>query len=241
MIYVQAVSDASHSTAGPEIPGAPATTLERKMLRSQAKEVLLERILSGHYRPGERLVETQIARELGVSQGSIREALRELESVGIVEYEAFRGSRVVQPNREELLEAFPVRSVLESLAAKEAATRLTAPELDQLEAEIATMEEAAEAGDAQAQSIANARFHAKIVHAAGNRTLERQWQMLEPFARTYLTVAHAHVDLMVLARRHWPVLERLRARDAEGAAAAMHGHLDEAADLLAQATEEEAR
>ena len=209
------------------------------MLHSQAKEVLLERILSGEYQPGERLVETQIARELAVSQGSIREALRELESVGLVEYAAFRGSRVVQPSREELLRAFPVRAALEALAASEAAARLSAHELDELEASIRAMEEAAEGGDAQAQSLANARFHAEIVHAAGNPTLERLWQMLEPFARTYLTVAHSHVDLMVLARRHWPVLERLRERDGEGAAAAMSAHLSEAAELLARGENED--
>lgn len=218
---------------------ASSGLVERKMLRSQAKEVILERILTGYYEPGERLVETQIARELGVSQGSIREALRELETVGIIDYEAFRGSRVVQPGRAELLQVFPVRAALESLAAAEAASRLTEPELEQLEREIQTMEQAAEAGDPQAQSLANARFHAQIVHAAGNPTLERQWQMLEPFARTYLTVAHADVDLIVLARRHWPVLECLRAHDAEGAAAAIHDHLVEAAGWLAEGDEEE--
>jgi DNA-binding GntR family transcriptional regulator len=218
---------------------APTGIVERTVLRNQAKQVILDRILTGHYGPGERLVETQIARELGVSQGSIREALRELESVGVIEYAAFRGSRVVEPSREELLQAFPVRAALESLAAREAATRLTEPELKQLESEIQTMEEAAETGDARAQSLANARFHAQIVHAAGNPILERQWQMLEPFARTYLTVAHAEVDLNVLAGRHRPVLECLRGHDAEGAAAAMHDHLAEAAGWLAEGDEEE--
>jgi DNA-binding GntR family transcriptional regulator len=230
-IFNHVVAERNENQPRSQGDGATAT-LERKVLRSQAKEVILERILSGHYEPGERLVETQIARELGVSQGSIREALRELESVGIVEYAAFRGSRVVQPSREELLQAFPVRAALEALAAAEVAGRLSDSQLEQLDGLIREMEEAAEAADPHAQSRANARFHAQIVHAAGNPTLERQWQLLEPFARTYLTVAHADVDLMMLAQRHRPLLELLRAGDGEGAAAAMHDHLTEAAGWL---------
>jgi DNA-binding GntR family transcriptional regulator len=205
------------------------------VLRVQAKDAILQRILEGFYSPGERLVETQIAREFGISQGSVREALRELESVGIVEYAPFRGSRVRQPSRHELLQAFPVRAALESLAASEAALRLTDADFVELAGLIESMERAADEGDGHGQSIANARFHALIVHAAGNPTLERQWQMLEPFARTYLTVARSDIELSVLARRHRVVLEALRARDPERSAAAMHSHLLEAADWLAAA------
>jgi DNA-binding GntR family transcriptional regulator len=214
-------------------PTAPHVV--REVLRVQAKHAILQRILEGFYTPGERLVETQIAREFGISQGSVREALRELESVGIVEYAPFRGSRVRQPSRYELLQAFPVRAALESLAASEAALRLTDAEFVELAGLIESMERAADEGDRHGQSLANARFHALIVHAAGNPTLERQWQMLEPFARTYLTVARADIELSVLARRHWVVLEALRARDPERSAAAMHGHLLEAAAWLASA------
>jgi len=92
----------------------------------------MERIIEGHYKPGARLIETQIARELGVSQAPVREALRELESVGMVESYAFRGARVRKPTREELIEAFPVRAALESLAAGEAAGRITDDQLDPL-------------------------------------------------------------------------------------------------------------
>jgi DNA-binding GntR family transcriptional regulator len=216
----------------------PSSPVLRNVLRSQVKDVLMERIIEGRYKPGARLVETQIARELGVSQAPVREALRDLESVGMVESFAFRGARVRKPTREELLEAFPVRAALESLAAGEAARRITDDQLEQLEELIVEMETAAKHGNAHEQAIANAQFHALIIQAAENSTLERLWAFLEPSARTYLTAARAGVDLTQLAVRHRKILTPLRRRDSAGAAAAMRDHLLEASRWLQEMSEE---
>src|ERR687898_901118 len=104
-------------------PLQPARPLARTVLREQVKELLLERILSGQYQPGERLVETRIAQELGVSQAPVREALRDLEQLGCIVHEPFRGCSVRAFSANELLEAFPVRAALEALAARLAAER----------------------------------------------------------------------------------------------------------------------
>lgn len=183
------------------------------------------------------MVETQIARELGVSQAPVREALRDLESVGVVESFAFRGARVRKPTRAELIEAFPVRAALESLAASEAATRITEAQLEQLEDLVQQMEKAAVEGNTHQQAIANAQFHGLIVEAAGNSTLVRLWAFLEPWARTYLTAARAGVDLNELAVRHRKILTPLRHRDSQAAAAAMREHLLEVAAWLQQGSD----
>jgi DNA-binding GntR family transcriptional regulator len=206
--------------------------LLRYVLRSQVRDLLIERIVEGYYKPGARLVETKIARELGVSQAPVREALRDLESVGVVETTAFRGARVRNPSREELLEAYPVRAALESLAAFEAAPRITEDQLDKLEGLILEMEQAGAEGNAHKQAIANAQFHGLIVEAAQNSTLLRLWAFLEPWARTYLTAARAGVDLNELAVRHRKILGPLRARDSHAASDAMRDHLLEAAEWL---------
>jgi DNA-binding GntR family transcriptional regulator len=91
--------------------------LNRVVLREQVKEVLLARILDGVYAPGDRLVETQLAGELGVSQAPVREALRELETLRFVFSEPFKGTRVRGVSREEVVEIYPVRAALEGLAA----------------------------------------------------------------------------------------------------------------------------
>jgi DNA-binding GntR family transcriptional regulator len=204
----------------------------RSNLREQIKDVLLQRIVAGTYPPGSRIVETRLAQELGVSQGPVREALRDLEQLGCVVHEPYRGCSVRAFSADELLEAFPVRAALEALAARLAADRITDAELDELDEHLGRMRAAARGGDAHAQSQANASFHATIVRAARNSTLEGQWRMLEPFSRTYLTVSRAGIDLVHLSDRHVPILEALRRRDPDAAADAMHEHLMGAAELL---------
>ena len=194
--------------------------------------MILQRIVEGSLEPGSRIVETRIAQELGVSQGPVREALRDLEQLGCVVHEPNRGCSVRDFSLAELLEAFPVRAALEALAARLAAERITKAELAELEQLLGRMRRAAQRGDAHDQSQANASFHATIVRAARNRTLERQWQMLEPYSRTYLTVSRPGIDLVFLSDRHVPILNALRNRDPAAAAQAMQDPLMGAADLL---------
>jgi DNA-binding GntR family transcriptional regulator len=214
------------------VTGSAATNFNRSSLREQVKDVILQRIVEGSLEPGSRIVETRIAQELGVSQGPVREALRDLEQLGCVVHEPNRGCSVRAFSLEELLEAFPVRAALEALAARLAAERITKAELAELEQLLERMTRAARRGDAHDQSQANASFHATIVRAARNRTLERQWQMLEPYSRTYLTVSRPGIDLVFLSDRHVPILNALRSRDPAAAAQAMQEHLMGAADLL---------
>jgi DNA-binding GntR family transcriptional regulator len=213
---------------------ARATTLPftRSNLREQIKDVLLQRIVEGSYPPGSRIVETRVAQELGVSQGPVREALRDLEQLGCVVHEPYRGCSVRAFSASELLDAFPVRAALEALAARLAAERITDEELDELDERLGRMRAAAHRGDAHDQSQANASFHATIVRAARNSTLERQWRLLEPFSRTYLTVSRPGIDLVHLSDRHVPILDALRRREPDAAADAMHDHLMGAAALL---------
>ncbi|MDQ6743168.1 MAG: GntR family transcriptional regulator [Candidatus Dormibacteraeota bacterium] len=208
--------------------------LLRDVLRTQVKESIMRGIIEGRYPPGARLIETRIARELGVSQAPVREALRDLENVGVIDSLAFKGARVRLPSSAELIAAFPVRAALESLAAAEAARRMGEPELRRLDDLIVGMVDAAHRGDVHYQSVANASFHALIVQSAGNPVLERQWALLEPFARTYLTATKAHVDLVWIAERHRNILDPLRRRDSQAAADAMRDHLMEACRWLRQ-------
>ena len=116
-------------------------TISRTVLREQVKDVLLQRIVSGELQPGERLVETRIAQELGTSQAPVREALRDLQLLRLVESEPFRGSRVRVFDEEEMIEVYPVRASLEELAARLAAEKLGG-DVSALEVEFEAMREA---------------------------------------------------------------------------------------------------
>lgn len=210
----------------------PSDPVARNVLSAQVKDRILQWILEGELAPGSRIVETRVARELGTSQAPVREALRDLATLGIVEMEAYRGARVRRPSKRELVEAMEVRAELEGMAARLAALRITEDCLADLQRLMGEMEEWADVGDAHEHAIRNTEFHAAVVRASGNRTLERTWSMLEPFARTYVTASVPGIDLHWLGQRHQPIYDALAAHDPDQAAEAMRRHANEAEDLV---------
>src|SRR5436190_5357016 len=124
--------------------------VSRTVLREQVKDVLLQRIARGELKPGERLVETRIAQELGTSQAPVREALRDLELLRLVESLPFRGARVREVSRAELAEVYPIRAALEEVAALESAKRMGG-DVRVLEAQLEGMREAAKRRDLHGQ------------------------------------------------------------------------------------------
>jgi DNA-binding GntR family transcriptional regulator len=213
---------------------ATETALSRGVLADQVKDRLLNAILSGRYAPDSRIVETRVARELGTSQAPVREALRGLEALGLVEITPFRGARVRRPTRRELLEAYAVRSALETLGARLAVPAIDDRDLAEFEADLRAMRIAAAAGDGHAVAEADARFHARIVELAANGTLEKVWRSLEPFSRTYITLLVPGADPRWAADLHAPILAALRARDPDAVVAALEAHFAEVATNMAQ-------
>jgi DNA-binding GntR family transcriptional regulator len=207
--------------------------ISRSVLADQVKDRLLQDILSGRFPPHSRIVETRVARELGTSQAPVREALRGLEALGLVEILPFRGARVRRPSVTELLEAYGVRAELEALGARLAVPRMTDAELAELEALGEAMQQAAAQGDRHAVAVADASFHARLLSLSGNGTLERVWRSLEPYSRTYITLLAPGADAHWTADLHPSILRALRTRDAGQVEAALRRHFDEASAHLA--------
>lgn len=207
-------------------------TISRGVLADQVKDHILQAILAGHYPPRSRIVETRIARELGTSQAPVREALRGLEALGVVEILPFRGARVRHPTTAELLEAYAVRSSLEALGARLAMPRITAADVAELEGLGDDMQAAAAVDDRHAVAIADASFHARLIAVAANSTLDRVWRSLEPFSRTYITLVARGADPQWTADLHLPILVALRRRDTDAVVAALKRHFDLAGEHL---------
>jgi DNA-binding GntR family transcriptional regulator len=214
--------------------------ISRSVLADQVKAHLLQAILAGRYPPDARIVETRIARELGTSQAPVREALRGLEALGVVEITPFRGTRVRRPSRSELLEAYAVRSELESLGARLAVPRMTDADLRELAVYCEQMQRAVDTGDREALAGADASFHGRIVQLAANQTLERVWRSLEPFSRTYLTLVVPGSDAQWAADLHVPILTALQQRDADLVADALRAHFENVRGRLREELEEAA-
>ncbi len=211
-----------------------AGVVSRSVLADQIRDHLLEGILSGRIPPHSRIVETQVARELGTSQAPVREALRALEGIGVVQISPFRGARVRRPSPQELLGAYSVRAALEVLGARQAVPCMTDTDVAGLLAYGEAMDAAARSGDGRGVAEADAAFHGRIVELAANPTLLSMWRSLAPYSRTYMSLVGPGADPRWSAQLHAPILEALRRRDVDAVVRALETHFVEARENMAR-------
>jgi DNA-binding GntR family transcriptional regulator len=211
--------------------------INRNMLREQVKEEMINRILSGYWQPGDRIIESQLAKELGLSQSPVREALRDLVAMRFVEIEPYKGARVRNLSRSELAEIYPVRAALEELAGQLAASRFGA-DLGRLEAIYAEMLAAGEQNDVQRLVALDADFHRLIVETAGNGILRETWSSLMIEQRTLVTavaVAMSEHGLKRVAEMHAPILDAIRHGDGIRAGRELRHHAETFERVVRQA------
>lgn len=206
------------------------TPPRRRIFREDIKEYLIDAILTGKLATGERIVETHVARELNVSQGPVREALRDLEFLGFVETQPFRGSYVRRFSHQELLQIYPIRAAIEGVAAHAAASLGDADlegHLRELREYYGQMLAAAENNDGHAHAKADIHFHSAVVRASGNPLLYTIWDNLRLATTTFMSAILTHRGLPELANRHLALLNALEARDPDAAERAAKWHIEE--------------
>jgi DNA-binding GntR family transcriptional regulator len=190
--------------------------LDHQPIGARIRNVLLERIIAGEFAPGERLVELQLAREFGSSQAPVREALRELETAGLVTIRPRRGSFVSDYHARTQREIYTVRGALE-----ETAMRLAMPRLRQDHSALAEhlegMREAARVQDLEAIIHHSVWFHRVVLHASENELLLRMWESLHVDIHSRKTLLQPNIDMHGVAESHAPILEAVKAGDTESA------------------------
>ncbi|TDE28976.1 GntR family transcriptional regulator [Actinomadura sp. 6K520] len=201
----------------------PARLL-RTGLAGQIREFIVEGISSGRWEPGERIIERRIAAELGVSQGPVREALRQLEAQRLIESLPNRGARVREFTERDLAEIFPVRAGLERTAAELALPRLSDGCLDALEKHNRRLGEAAKGGDLHEQMRLSIAFHREIVESAGNGLLVSVWESLGIELWTTLSLRLHDTEIYSKSAEHAELIEAFRRRDPE-APRLLHDHV----------------
>lgn len=191
--------------------------------QKDAYHLILEAIDSGVYKPGDRLVESELAERFGVSRTPIREALQRLETQSLLERDG-RSMIVASLDHNQMAELYQVRRELEGLAARLAARHATAEE-------IAVLREMVEAddklvGNPQALSRANRRFHEQIHLASHNRYLVQQLDLVHRTMALMATTSLAAEGRGQIAQgEHKGIVEAIAARDEEGAAQALKDHI----------------
>ena len=194
---------------------------------------LREAIVTGRFQPSERLVETEIARELGVGRSAVRTALARLEHEGLVEHERHRGARVRLVGEREAVEILETRAVLEGLAARGAAARATAADVADLEQILDEMRQRLDAGDLLAASDHNAVLHARILEISGHATATRliatlKSQLVRFQYRTILLPGRSEHSF----GEHHAIVRAIADHDPDTAERAMRTHLSHVAEAL---------
>ncbi len=208
--------------------------VSRMILSGQIKEELLDDILSGKYEPGDRLVESQIARDLGVSQSPVREALRDLVAMKFVEVLPYKGARVRRVEPREIVEIYPVRAALEELAGQLAVANIGG-RIDELGAVVKKMETAAEHGDAREMAAFDVEFHRIILDATGNQVLIDTWNSLMIEARTFVTAKNLSArtaEFKSIPDAHRPIIAALKKGDSKECGAVMRKHVESFAAVM---------
>ena len=194
---------------------------------------LREGIFAGRYVPGQRLIEADLTRELGVSRGPLREAYRLLKAEGLLEITPNRGALVRQLSRREAAELFQIRTALEAMAAAEAARQIDQPGIrTRFEQAIEPIWNDAPRLSGIAYQAENSRFHLAIMDAAGNQ------QLRELCIRLHLPVIMMQFGNLttpdILAdsvREHRAIAQAILAADPQTADQAVRQHLGRAATI----------
>jgi DNA-binding GntR family transcriptional regulator len=204
-------------------------------MRDRIRDVLVTRILDGTYPAGTRLKELTLAREFGVSQAPIREALRELEGSGLVESERYRGTRVRGADYREIRESYELRGLME-----ERALQLAAPFSRELAEELAartrSMASAVEDRDPERYIDEALAYHRRLIEVSGNRTFLTIWDLLHWNVRGRVVLRRiARADgqgLKPFLDLHRGLSARIKAGDVPGAAEKIRAILQRVTDAL---------
>lgn len=154
-------------------------------LRLLVEDRIREAISSGHFKPGQRLVERELCEQIGVGRTSVREALRQLEAEGLVVTVPHRGPEVSSISYEEARQLYEVRALLEGFAARSFAQRGDMAALEELRAAVAGFRQAAESADRAQLVAAKTRFYSVLMNGAHN-----------VFVKQSLTTLHNRITLL---------------------------------------------
>lgn len=182
-----------------------------KSLREFVRDALLDRIAQGQLAPGQRVVEATLVKEFAISATPVREAIRELVTMGVLEAQNNKGAYVRPVQLRETIEAFEVRAALESLAARGACCHLQ-NQTGKLREVVSSIVESAKIRDFAAFQEHNQIFHRTIVIACGNQVLLSVWNALFFQIRTRFTMDYIeNVDPVALAMEHLPIVDAFEA------------------------------
>jgi len=205
--------------------------VQPRVLRQEVLEAIRSAILANRIKPGTRLLEAEVATRMGVSRAPVREAIRQLEQEGLVEFFPHRGAVVVGLPEDEIDAIYELRAEIEARAIARACATASETDLTRLEGLIADMQKALKQHDIDEVAEIDLRFHGAIVELSGFSLLRHIWQSLDGLVRvrSYQALDRpgraAQYFLSGSIASHSVLIDALRARDAAMAADAIRAHI----------------
>ena len=218
------------------LPPRRLVEFDRRTLRTQVLAALREELISGRLQPGERVNEVSVSEELGVSRGTLREAIRNLEQEGLLESVPHRGTFVRQLTSEEVVHVYEVRASLESRAARSASARLDDAMRDRLERALADFERVCKS-DAPFRDlvVADLAFHEAICEASGNPILLGIWRSITGLiTAVMLNAGPQPLRHLQTVESHRILLDAIEKGDDATTLAAFSEHFSHGAEELAK-------
>lgn len=207
-------------------------------MRDEVADYLIDAILSGEFKPGDKIVETRVSRELQVSQGAVREAIRDLIAKGFLETEPYKGTRVREFSPEELGAYYSVRIELETLAVRWAIEHQKGELFDiaGLKECVQHMFDCAKDGDTKNLRKYDIDFHKELVRASGNDFLLKAWESLGNYYWALLGIHYGAegIDPERQASLHIELINALESRDLELVSKTIRDHFSDIEQLFGQ-------
>jgi DNA-binding GntR family transcriptional regulator len=184
-------------------------------------------ILLGKLNPGDKLIEERLAEQFGVSRIPIRDALRHLEQLGLVEKIPYKGNFVSKLEEDEIIELHSLRRVLEGMAIKLITERKDTNAIKTLGEIIDKMKKLAETGDRRMILILDADFHDAIIHNSGHSLLNDVWSLVSLKMRRFLLlkIEHTHNTIEEVVDVHLKILNAIESGDPQIAEKEIINHL----------------
>lgn len=191
--------------------------LQQKALRdADAADVIRIAIMEGELKPGTHLVESDLARSLRVSRGTVRAALHRLRNEGLVRYEPTRGSFVMSLEPQDAWEVYTLRNALEGLAARLAASTITESSRTAVMTIWQRIEAAARSGDRRQLTKLDSELHELIVNISGHRRLAELYRSIGTQSRLYFILSDPiHTELSEIIALHEPLVRAILDGNAE--------------------------
>jgi DNA-binding GntR family transcriptional regulator len=202
-------------------------------LTEQVYEIIKEAILNLRLEPGERLIESKLAKELGTSTTPVRAALARLKHDNLIDIIPYRGAYVSKINRKDIDDIFQIRTVLETAAIRKYASNMSQKDLEQGEALIEAMRQAYEDRDMQGYIQPSRDFHFLFIKKYGNqRMIDILRKFEQNLERMRVIAVKDWGNVNALIGDYENMLDALRARDADKAAKALKFHLERTRDIF---------